>query len=130
ELCRLVHNGAGMPTPSTHVATCLALTKAISTSRTVEEIYDAALDALRSGIGVQRAAILLFDPDGVMRFKAHRGLSEEYRRAVEGHTPWAPDSHDPQPIWVSDVAVDPSVASYREIFTAEQIAALGFIPLI
>ena len=125
-----MHNGAGMPTPSTHVATCLALTKAISTSRTVEEIYDAALDALHSGIGVQRAAILLFDPDGVMRFKAHRGLSEEYRRAVEGHTPWAPDFHDPQPIWVSDVAADPSLASYREIFTAERIAALGFIPLI
>jgi hypothetical protein len=34
---------------------------------------------------VSRASILLFDPDGVMRFKASRGLSEAYRAAVEGH---------------------------------------------
>lgn len=119
-----------MPTTATYIATCLALTKAITRSRTVEEIYDAALNALHSGIGVERASILLFDPDGVMRFKAYRGLSDEYRRAVEGHTPWRPDTPDPQPIWVSDVTTDPSLASYRPIFAAENIAALGFIPLM
>ena len=119
-----------MPTTATYIATCLALTKAITKSRTVEEIYDAALNALHSGIGVERASILLFDPDGVMRFKAYRGLSDEYRRAVEGHTPWRPDTPDPQPIWVSDVTTDPSLASYRPIFAAEDIVALGFIPLI
>ena len=108
-----------MPTTATYISTCLALTKAISKSRTVEEIYDAALDSLHSGIGVERASILLFDPDGVMRFKAYRGLSDDYRRAVEGHTPWRPDTPDPQPIWVSDVAADPSLAAYRAIFAAE-----------
>jgi PAS domain S-box-containing protein len=112
------------------IATCLALTAAISKSRTVEEIYEAALDALRAGLGVERASILLFDPDGVMRFKAYRGLSDVYRRAVEGHTPWRPDSPDPQPIWVSDVAADPSLAPYSPTFSAEGIAALAFIPLI
>ena len=111
-------------------ATCLALTTAISKSRTVEEIYEAALDALEAGLGVERASILLFDPDGVMRFKAYRGLSDVYRRAVEGHTPWRPDSPDPQPIWVSDVAADPSLAPYARTFAAEAIAALAFIPLI
>ena len=30
---------------------CLTLTRAISKSRTVEEIYDAALDALDAGLG-------------------------------------------------------------------------------
>ena len=119
-----------MPTTATYIATCLALTKAISKSRTVEEIYDAALDALHTGIGVQRASILLFDPDGVMRFKASRGLSDKYRRAVEGHSPWRPDTRDPQPIWVADMAADPSLVSLKPIFVAENIAALGFIPLI
>ena len=120
-----------MPTEvSDHIATCLVLTKAISKSRTVDEIYEAALDALRSGLGVERASILLFDPDGVMRFKAYRGLSDTYRRAVEGHTPWRPDSPDPQPIWVEDVAADASLASYLPTFAAEGIAAMAFIPLV
>jgi PAS domain S-box-containing protein len=119
-----------MLTTASHIATCLSLTKAISKSRTVEDIYSAALDALSSGLGVDRASILLFDPDGVMRFKAYRGLSDDYRRAVEGHTPWRPDSPDPQPIWVSDVATDTSLAAYLPLFASEQIAALAFIPLV
>lgn len=115
---------------SASIATCLALTTAISKSRTVDEIYEAALDALRAGLGVERASILLFDPDGVMRFKAYRGLSDAYRRAVEGHTPWQPDTPDPQPLWVADVATDRSCEPYAAIFAAEGIAALAFIPLI
>jgi PAS domain S-box-containing protein len=115
---------------SSPIATCLALTTAISKSRTGEEIYAAALDALRAGLGVERASILLFDADGVMRFKAYRGLSDGYRRAVEGHTPWRPDSPDPRPIWVSDVAMDRSYEPYAATFAAEGIAALAFIPLI
>jgi PAS domain S-box-containing protein len=119
-----------LPNADQAIATCLTLTKAISKSRSVQEIYEAALDALASGLGVERASILLFDPDGVMRFKAYRGLSEGYRRAVEGHTPWQPESPDPQPIWVADVARDPSLASYMPVFAAEGIAAMGFIPLV
>jgi PAS domain S-box-containing protein len=119
-----------MTSASRLIATCLTLTKAISTSRTAQEIYDVALDALSSGLGVERASVLLFDPDGVMRFKAYRGLSDAYRRAVEGHTPWQPDSPDPQPIWISDVSADPSLAPYSATFEAEGIAALAFIPLI
>ena len=82
-------------------AVCLSLTRAIDKTRTLDEIYAAALDALAYGLGVERSSILLFDPDGVMRFKASRGLSDGYRRAVEGHTPWTPDAPDPEPIVVA-----------------------------
>jgi PAS domain S-box-containing protein len=119
-----------MLTTVSPIATCSSLTKAISKSGSVEEIYAAALDALGSGLGVDRSSILLFDPDGVMRFKAYRGLSDAYRRAVEGHTPWRPDTPDPQPIWVADVAADASLAAFLPVFAAEQIAALAFIPLV
>jgi PAS domain S-box-containing protein len=119
-----------LTTANSQTGTCLTLTKAISKSRTVEEIYTAALEALGSGLGVGRAAILLFDADGVMRFKACRGLSESYRRAVEGHTPWQPDTPDPEPIVVSDVTHDASLESYLPIFKAEGIAAMAFIPLV
>jgi PAS domain S-box-containing protein len=109
---------------------CLQLTRAISRSRTVEEIYESALDALGDGLAVSRASILLFDPDGVMRFKAHRRLSDGYRRAVEGHTPWQPDTLDAVPIVVGDVTADPSLAPYLDTIRGEGIAAMAFIPLV
>lgn len=88
-----------LPHAPSPVTVCLALTRAISAADTVQEIYEAALDALAAGLGVARASILLFDPDGVMRFKAARGLSEGYRRAVEGHTPWSRESEGPSRSW-------------------------------
>jgi len=112
------------------MAVCVNLTQAISRTRTVDEIYAIALKALAEGLAVSRASILLFDPDGVMRFKAYRGLSDGYRAAVEGHTPWTPDSPDPQPIVVPDVARDASLAAYLPIFRSEGIAAMAFIPLV
>src|SRR5262249_26091518 len=111
-------------------AICLALTSAISRTQNVEEIYEAALDALRDGLGVHRASILLFDPDQVMRFKAWRGLSDTCRRAVEGHTPWPPATSDPQPIIVSDLSVAPGLAPYVATMQAEGIAAIAFVPLV
>jgi PAS domain S-box-containing protein len=117
-------------TADSPIRTCARLTAAISGARDVDEIYAAALDAFRSGLGVERASILLFDPDGVMRFKAYRGISEQYRRAVEGHSPWRPDSPNPEPIIVGDVRDDSSLTSYVPVFDAEGIAAMAFIPLV
>ena len=39
-----------------------------------------------------------------MRFRAWRNLSDPYRAAVEGHSPWAAGARDPQPIVSGDVA--------------------------
>ena len=117
-----------LPTPP--MDTCLSLTGAMSRARTLEDLYQAALDALAQGLGVVRASILLFDPDGVMRFKASRNLSEAYQKAVEGHTPWRPDTPDPWPIVISDVVREPPLQPYLEILAAEGIAAMAFIPLV
>jgi PAS domain S-box-containing protein len=116
--------------PKPPLEVCLALTRAIARTTTVEEIYGIALDALADGLGVSRASILLFDPDGVMRFKAYRGLSDGYRHAVEGHTPWTPDSPNPQPIVVRDVAREPSLAALLPVVRKEGIAGMAFIPLV
>jgi len=69
----------------------------------MEGMLDAALDAISEGLGCDKCSILLFDADGVMRFVAWRGLSDHYRRALEGHTPWTPDTIDPLPIFVDDI---------------------------
>jgi PAS domain S-box-containing protein len=115
---------------SSPVATCLLLTRGLSRATSPEDVYAAALDVLAQAVGVSRAAVLLFDGDGVMRFKAWRGLSAVYRKAVEGHSPWQADTPDPQPIVVGDVARDRSLEPYHPTFTAEGIAALAFIPLV
>jgi len=109
---------------------CLELTNAISRSNQLEPIYSAALDALAAGLGTTRSAILLFDPDGVMRFKAWRGLSQDYRAAVEGHTPWRRGQTGVAPIVVEDVLNDAALSVFRSAFAAECIGALTFVPLV
>lgn len=107
-----------------------SLSKAVSHAESLEEIYTAALNSLKPALGTDRAAILLFDPDGRLRFKSWLGLSEDYRRAVEGHSPWLRDAEDPQPILVSNALEEPSLADYREIILNEGIRAMAFIPLV
>ena len=106
------------------------LTHAIGTSQSLADIYDAALEAITGAMVAERASILLFDADGVLRFKAWRGISDEYRAAVEGHTPWAPGSPAPEPIMVGDVRAEPSLAAFDRVFARERIASLAFVPLV
>jgi len=113
-----------------HKEILFQVTDASSRAGSLEEIYDAALEALASGLGVDRASVLLFDADGVIRFKAWRGLSEKYRAAVEGHSPWKPDSKNPSPVLVSDVREDPRLRRYLPVFEEERIGALAFFPLV
>ena len=56
------------------LAICLSLAKALGQASALGDIYGIALDSLTDALGVSRSAILLFDPDGVMRFKASRGF--------------------------------------------------------
>src|SRR5688572_21692783 len=105
------------------------LLAAFSRAKRVEEVYEAAITALLAATSADRAAILLFDEDGVIRFKAWRGLTDEYREAVTGHTPWPQGTRDAQPIFIADVQSDESLAGYQEVFAREGIRALGFVPL-
>ncbi|HYH08313.1 MAG TPA: ATP-binding protein [Thermoanaerobaculia bacterium] len=116
--------------PAHRLAAVARLTSTLGRATTLAEVYDCALDALLDGVGVERASVLLFDEAGVMSFVAWRGISDRYRRAVHGHTPWTPDTRGAAPIGVHDVHADPSLESYRPVFDAESIRALGFFPLI
>jgi signal transduction histidine kinase len=105
------------------------LTDSVSRATSPEEVYEHALECLRAALAVDRAAILLYDGARVMRFVAWCGLSADYRRAVEGHSPWEPDTKCPQPVLVADAQNDEELASYRPLFAREGIGALAFIPL-
>ncbi len=94
------------------------------------QVYEVGLDAISSSLKLDRVALLLYDPDGVMRLKAWRGLSGAYREATTGHSPWKRDDPDPTPVLVPDVLTEPSLESLRPIIDAEGIRALAFIPLL
>jgi signal transduction histidine kinase len=107
------------------------VTQAVSTAAELDEIHRAAISALHEGVGADRASILLFDDDGVMRFKAWSRLSDGYRAHVEGHSPWGPDASDPSPIVVPDVKAAPSLGdALKRAILSEGIRAVAFIPLV
>jgi PAS domain S-box-containing protein len=94
------------------------------------DVYESALDAITRALGCRRAAVLLFDNAGIMRFVVWRGLSDAYRQAVEGHSPWARDVREPQPLCIEDVETAQFAEHIKVAARAEGIAAFAFIPLI
>jgi PAS domain S-box-containing protein len=101
----------------------------VNRAEAMPEIMEASLDAIRRCVRADRAAVLLFDEQNVMRFKAWFGLSDGYRAAVEGHSPWAINASDPRPIYFEDVSRAPIPEALRETVLKEGIGAIGFIPL-
>src|SRR5438552_1217390 len=99
-------------------------------AKSSSDIYAAALDAILSALACDRASILLLDGQGVMRFVGWRGLSENYRRAAEGHSPWKPDAKDPEPICIGDVERADISDLLRSSIRAEGIGAAAFVPLV
>jgi PAS domain S-box-containing protein len=92
-------------------------------------VYEPALDAIMRALRCDRASILLFDQFGAMRFVAWRGLSDAYRGAVDGHSPWTRDATDAKPICIEDVDRAELPESLKQTVRAEGINALAFIPL-
>ena len=107
------------------------LSDAVAHAAGVQEVIGAAMDGLIDAVQADRASVLLFDEDGVMRFAGWRGISDGYRAAVEGHTPWSPDEVDAQPITIGDVAIEPGLAEgLRRTVLDEGIRAMAFVPLL
>ena len=105
------------------------LADTVNRAAALPEIYQGALQTIRRFHGADRAAILLFDADGVMRFVASDRLSEEYQRAVEGHSPWTREDSDAKPVFIGDIAKAGIEPSLRSVIEREGIKALAFIPL-
>src|SRR5262245_30145714 len=93
-----------------------------------DDVYASALDAIAEALGCERASILLFDADGVMRFVAWRGLSDSYRRAIDGHSPWSRDATDPKPVCIDDIDKAGVADELKQTAKAEGSGALAFIP--
>ena len=103
------------------------LVQAVNQARALPDIYQAALSAIAQCLQADRSSILFLEPDGAMRFKAGSGLSEEHRSAVEGHSPWPANQHNPEPVCINDTSQ--SAEQFRPVFEREGIQALAFIPI-
>jgi PAS domain S-box-containing protein len=101
-----------------------------SAAQSLEEIYSVALDCITDTLRCDRASILLFDEGGVMRFVAWRGLSDNYRKAVEGHSPWKQGAKNPESICVVNVDLAGLPKSLKTTILNEGIRAAAFIPLV
>jgi PAS domain S-box-containing protein len=95
----------------------------------VGQVYDVALGAIVRALACQRASILLFDGRDVMRFVASRGISDEYRQAVEGHSPWTRQERNPLPIYFEDIEASSLSDALKETIAHEGINAVAFIPI-
>jgi PAS domain S-box-containing protein len=106
------------------------LTDRLYRAKSLVHVYEAALDAILSTLDCSRASILLFDPSGVMRFVAWRGLSDIYRSTLEGHSPWNIGDEQASPIFVEDIRHTQETELVKVTIENEGIRALAFIPLV
>jgi PAS domain S-box-containing protein len=102
----------------------------IGRAGSLDELLDSALSGIAAAVGVERSAILLVDEQGVLRFRACRGVSAAFVAAVEGHSPWPPEAVMPEPLLVPDVEHEPSLEQLLPALEAEGIRALAFVPLV
>ena len=104
------------------------LVATVNAAPTIDEICTAGLEAIIQCQSADRASILLTDPDGVMRFKGWRGLSEGYRRVAEGHSPWKKDE-SLQPVLVKNIADVDFDKDLKTAVEKEGIRSMAFIPI-
>jgi PAS domain S-box-containing protein len=103
---------------------------AVADAGSLDAVFGEAIDALLEATAADRAAVLLADEDGVLRFRAGSGLSDGYRAATDGHSPWPPGTTDPEPVLVADVVGAGFEPELERVVREEGIAALAFVPLV
>jgi PAS domain S-box-containing protein len=106
------------------------ISNAVTRAEDLGRIFQLSLEGLQEALGGDRAAVLLFDANGVMRFKAWTGISDAYRALAEGHSPWQATSKDPQVVLIPDISKDSSLNGLSQQIMAHGIQALGFVPLV
>lgn len=106
------------------------LSETISRTSDLDKVYEEILKSIKKILKVDKVSILLFDPTGVLKFKAWTGLSDKYREAAADHSHWEKSKKKIQPILVPDITKDKSLAHIKAALLKEDIRSLAFFPLI
>lgn len=123
EFLSALHDGRDL-------AALYRLTDRLYRAGSLDDVFEAALDVICEALGCTRASMLLFDDEGVMRFVAWRGLSDGYRRTLDGHSPWTLGQQDAEPIFVQDIRETDEPDWIKARIAQENILGLAFIPLV
>jgi PAS domain S-box-containing protein len=106
------------------------LSERLLRAATPAQIHGAALDAIETALECDRSSILLFDDADTMQFVAWHGISDAYRAAVAGHSPWTRRDVDAVPIPVPDIERADLSHDLKKTILGEGIRATAFIPLV
>lgn len=105
------------------------LAEMVNHAETLTELYEKGLETIQAALGVDRAAILVLDEHGFMRFKTWRGVSDNYCRVVESHSSREPDPSNLGAILVSNIDESNMTPHLQTANREEAIHALACIPL-
>jgi len=97
---------------------------------TVDEAYDAALEAVAASLGCARASIQIFDETGAVQLAAMRGLSPAFCDAASSYSPWQPFDRDVAPICVPDVSETAGPLGLKSAAEGEGVRALILAPVV
>jgi two-component system, cell cycle sensor histidine kinase and response regulator CckA len=107
------------------------LAQAVTRADAPDEIYRAAAEGLVRAVACDRASVMIADPDGVMRFRAWKGISDRHRTAIEGKVNWPPGISNRQIVTINDVRQDSiPIPALRPVLEEEGICGLALIPLL
>jgi len=104
-------------------------TEMVNSAETLPELYDRALNTIQSSLRTDRIAILVLDEHGFMKFKAWRGLSDDYCRWIETHSAWEKDLFNWGPILLPNIDESDLEPQLQTANLAEGIHALMGIPI-
>ncbi len=121
---------AAMANRADEQAALYRFTDRLYRAASLNDVYEATLDTIAAALHCRRASIQRFDSDGIMRFAAWRALSDVYRAAIEGHSPWKSDATNPEPVCVPNVDRARFGAAIKLAAKQEGIEAIAFIPLM
>lgn len=104
------------------------LTAALVRATSLDETYRCALGGLSRALQVERACIRTFDEEGVMRFRAHCGLSPSFVGAFETRSRWSRDATNVDPVLIENLE---ALSDYprRDVLLQEGIHAFANVPL-
>ncbi|MBP7618648.1 MAG: PAS domain-containing protein [Geothrix sp.] len=106
------------------------LATAVTRAATMDEIFEAAIQGLLTALPITRAAILTWGEDGRMHFRSWAGLSEQYRKVADGHSPWPREAIEPELILMPDPLQEALTEDLKAVLRSEGIHGLAFIPLL
>jgi signal transduction histidine kinase len=120
------------------------LSQSLAGAHSLAEFYAEALTNLKASLAADRAAILVADADGRLRFRAWHDISESFRLATEAHSPWLAEraeraeqrpAGEPRTVVLPDLLRAEAGSAeipglLRQVLLDEGILAAAFVPLV